>query len=65
MIRVSCQSERRPLGEMTRVLVIDDESDIRELIDLTLIRMGLVAVYVGSVAGSAGRMDNGKFSLLL
>ena len=26
---------------MSRVLVIDDEADIRELIDLTLVRMGL------------------------
>ena len=59
------RSERRPLGEMTRVLVIDDESDIRELIDLTLIRMGLVAVCVGSVAEARAELDNGKFSLCL
>ena len=33
------RSERRPRGELNRVLVVDDEPDIRELIDLTLSRM--------------------------
>ena len=37
------RSERRPRGELSRVLVVDDEPDIRELIDLTLSRMGLAA----------------------
>ena len=44
------RSERRPRGELSRVLVIDDEPDIRELIDLTLSRMGLAAACAGSVA---------------
>ena len=32
------RSERRQRGELSPVLVIDDESDIRELIELTLVR---------------------------
>ena len=44
------RSDRRPRGELIRVLVVDDEPDIRELIDLTLSRMGLAAACVGSVA---------------
>jgi len=38
-----------------RVLVVDDEPDIRELLDLTLVRMGLAADCVGSV-GEAKRL---------
>ena len=33
----------RSRGEGKRVLVVDDEADIRELLDLTLARMGLLA----------------------
>lgn len=59
------RSERRPRGEMTRVLVIDDESDIRELIDLTLIRMGLTASCVGTVSEAKAALDAGHFQLCL
>ena len=37
-----------------RVLVVDDEADIRELLDLTLSRMGLAADCAGTVAGGEG-----------
>ena len=57
--------ERRPRGEMTRVLVVDDESDIRELIDLTLIRMGLTATCVGTVTEARAALDAGHFHLCL
>ena len=50
---------------MTRVLVIDDESDIRELIDLTLIRMGLTASCVGTVSEAKAALDAGHFQLCL
>ena len=43
------RSDRRPRGALSRVLVVDDEPDIRELIDLTLSRMGLAAACVGTV----------------
>jgi CheY-like chemotaxis protein len=39
---MSLNNERRSRarGESRRVLVVDDEADIRELLDLTLARMG-------------------------
>lgn len=45
----TARGERRIRGELSRVLVVDDEPDIRELIDLTLSRMGLAADCAGSV----------------
>lgn len=42
--------DRRHSGDSSRVLVVDDEADIRELLDMTLARMGLAADCVGSVA---------------
>jgi two-component system response regulator PilR (NtrC family) len=57
--------ERRPRGELTRVLVIDDEADIRELIDLTLARMGLAAECVGSVREARAALDAESFQLCL
>jgi len=59
------RSERRPRGELSRVLVVDDEADIRELIDLTLARMGLLAECVGSVAEAKAALDAGSFQLCL
>ncbi|MBU1364443.1 MAG: sigma-54 dependent transcriptional regulator [Gammaproteobacteria bacterium] len=50
---------------MSRVLVIDDEADIRELIDLTLVRMGLATECVGSVAEARTALDNAVFQLCL
>jgi CheY-like chemotaxis protein len=44
------KAERRPRGELARVLVVDDEADIRELLDLTVARMGLSADCAASVA---------------
>ena len=59
------RTERRPRGELTRVLVIDDEADIRELIDLTLARMGLAAECVGSVREARAALSAGSFQLCL
>ena len=50
---------------MSRVLVIDDEADIRELIDLTLVRMGLATECVGSVAEARAALDADEFQLCL
>lgn len=36
-------TERRQRPQLGRVLVVDDEEDLRELLDLTLVRMGLTA----------------------
>jgi two-component system response regulator PilR (NtrC family) len=58
MRRRSAQPERR-------VLVVDDEPDIRELLELTLARMGLGVVSVGSVADAREELDKGRFDLCL
>lgn len=59
------RSERRPRENLKRVLVIDDEADIRELIDLTLARMGLSAECVGSVAEARAALAAESFQLCL
>ncbi len=59
------RSERRPRGELSRVLVVDDEPDIRELIDLTLSRMGLAAACVGTVGEARQALAEGDFQLCL
>jgi two-component system response regulator PilR (NtrC family) len=59
------RTERRPRGELSRVLVVDDEADIRELIDLTLARMGLATECVGSVAEAKAALAAGDFQLCL
>jgi len=59
------KSERRPRGDLSRVLVVDDEPDIRELIDLTLSRMGLAAECVGSVAEARRALSEERFQLCL
>ncbi len=46
---------RRARGELIRALVVDDEADIRELLDMTLARMGLAADCAASV-GEAKRL---------
>jgi len=59
------RTERRPRGSLTKVLVVDDEADIRELIDLTLARMGLMAECVGSVREAKAALDADAFQLCL
>lgn len=59
------RGERRPRGALNRVLVIDDEPDIRELIDLTLSRMGLDAACAGSVVEARECLAEGEFQLCL
>jgi two-component system response regulator PilR (NtrC family) len=59
------KNERRPRGELARVLVVDDEPDIRELIDLTLSRMGLAATCAGSLAEAREALANESFELCL
>ena len=57
--------ERRSRGVSARVLVIDDEADIRELLDLTLARMGLAADCVGTVARARAMLAQEHYSLCL
>lgn len=47
------------------VLVIDDEADIRELLELALLRMGLRCDTAGSVAEARERLASGSYRLCL
>jgi two-component system response regulator PilR (NtrC family) len=51
--------------EPKRVLVVDDEPDIRELLDLTLARMGLDADCVGTVSEAKAKLDANVYQLCL
>lgn len=57
--------DRRPRGELARVLVVDDEADIRELLDLTLARMGLSADCAGTVAEARQFLEHTRYKLCL
>jgi two-component system response regulator PilR (NtrC family) len=57
--------EGRTRGEAARVLVVDDESDIRELLDLTLARMGLAADCAGTVGEAKAFLERERYSLCL
>ncbi|MDD3482185.1 sigma-54 dependent transcriptional regulator [Azovibrio restrictus] len=52
-------------GALSRVLVVDDEADIRELIDLTLSRMGLAADCAGSVGEAQALLKDNRYQLCL
>ena len=63
---MSAKTEGRARHEAKiRVLVVDDEPDIRELLDLTLARMGLAADCVGSLAEARRMLKNGRYRLCL
>jgi two-component system response regulator PilR (NtrC family) len=59
------KTDRRARGELARVLVVDDEADIRELLDLTLARMGLSADCAGTVAEARKFLERERYSLCL
>jgi two-component system response regulator PilR (NtrC family) len=62
------RAERRgasPVAAGARVLVVDDEPDIRELLELTLSRMGLGVESVGTVGEAKARLKEERFSLCL
>lgn len=59
------RSDRKSRGELARVLVIDDEADIRELLDLTLARMGLSADCAGTVAEAKMFLERENYNLCL
>jgi two-component system, NtrC family, response regulator PilR len=50
---------------MPRVLVVDDEADILELLELTLVRMGLEVVRASGVKQAKERLDSESFDLCL
>lgn len=58
-------NDRRGSGSRTSVLVVDDEADIRELLELSLIRMGLAVESATSVAEARARLESQEFDLCL
>jgi len=60
------QTNRAP-GKLNRprILIVDDEPDIRELIDLTLARMGMDTDCAGSVEEAIGLLNTRTFQLCL
>src|SRR5688572_5818688 len=57
--------ERRGAGRGPQVLVVDDEPDIRELLELTLLKMGLTVTSVPSIAEAKDRLKDERFDLCL
>ncbi|EXI73626.1 MAG TPA: sigma-54 dependent transcriptional regulator [Candidatus Accumulibacter phosphatis] len=57
--------QRRPRGDLARVLVVDDEADIRELLDLTVARMGLLADCAATVAEARQFLEQQRYQLCL
>ncbi len=62
---MSAKPDRRGVRETRRVLVVDDEADIRELLDLTLARMGLVADCAATVAEAEELLAGQSYHLCL
>jgi two-component system response regulator PilR (NtrC family) len=59
-------AERRAVAARgPRVLVVDDEPDIRELLELTLVKMGIAVESVGTVAEAKDRLAQMRFDLCL
>src|SRR3954471_22935371 len=59
------RAERRGASHSAQVLVVDDEPDIRELLERTLIKMGLGVASVGTVSEAKERLKAERFDLCL
>src|SRR5688500_20291105 len=59
------RTERRNPPRSAQVLVVDDEPDIRELLELTLTKMGLGVESVGSIAEAKERLKAERYDLCL
>jgi two-component system response regulator PilR (NtrC family) len=59
------RAERRAEARNARVLVVDDEPDIRELLERTLAKMGLGVESAGSIGEAKERLRNERFKLCL
>jgi len=58
-------SRRRRSRVQPRVLVIDDEPDLLELLEITMIRLGLDVTCANSVASAIAKLDSQDFDLCL
>ena len=59
------RAERRSSSVQGAVLVVDDEADIRELLQLSLVRMGLAAECAGSLAEAKNLLESKRYDLCL
>jgi two-component system, NtrC family, response regulator PilR len=57
--------ERRSAPRGAQVLVVDDEPDIRELLELTLVKMGLAVTGAGSITEAKELLKDQRFQLCL
>jgi two-component system response regulator PilR (NtrC family) len=62
---VKPRNERRASPSTHRVLVVDDEPDIRELLELTLAKMGLQVDSAGSLDEARARLRDARYQLCL
>ncbi|MCP5234030.1 MAG: sigma-54-dependent Fis family transcriptional regulator [Zoogloeaceae bacterium] len=59
------QQDRRSRSKVPEVLIVDDEDDIRELLELTLIRMGFMADGAATVAEAKRLLAEREYRLCL
>jgi len=59
------RTDRRTHSVQGTVLVVDDEADIRELLELSLVRMGLGVECVGSVSAAKPLLQSKRYDLCL
>jgi two-component system response regulator PilR (NtrC family) len=57
--------DRREPQDAPAVLIVDDEDDIRELIELSLLRMGVSCDTAGSLAEAHALLERGSYRLCL
>jgi two-component system, NtrC family, response regulator PilR len=66
MNEIPAASDRTaPGGRVPAVLVVDDEADLRELLSLTLVRLGLDVDTAESVSAARSRLEGRRYALCL